>query len=344
MALAPWVVRVLPVTSPTAQMPGTFVRPQSSASMPRRVWAMPAVSRCSRSSFGARPTASSTTSTSSMVVPSARWATSVAASKRSIDVPVRTSTPRSTRAASTAAETSGYSSASRRSRSSTRATSLPMSLKAVAISSEIGPPPTSRILLGGASRSNSSSFVSSRSDGRPSIGNLTGCEPAAMITCSARTSVVVPSWSATSTTWGSRRSVNVAQPWRSVICSWWSISRVSSSRRWSRRARVQPKGSASPTAAAWSSAFDGMQPTFVQSPPTSPPSTSTTSWPKPARPMAIVRPPEPAPMTTALWVRSSAFIVLRNHVSPSTCSLPAPSLTHRARPRVRLPSHSGQMG
>ena len=44
---------------------------------------------------------------------------------------------------------------------------------------------------------------------------------------------------------------------------------------------------------------EGMQPVFVQSPPTAPDSTRTESWPSRPRPMATVSPPDPEPMTTA---------------------------------------------
>jgi hypothetical protein len=55
-----------------------------------------------------------------------------------------------------------------------------------------------------------------------------------------------------------------------------------------------------PLAPASISVLDGMQPTLVQSPPTSPASTSATSRPSPVRPTATVRPALPAP-TTMVW-------------------------------------------
>ena len=69
-------------------------------------------------------------------------------SKRSIDVAVNTSTPSSRSAASIVDDTSGSSLGISRSCSSTIATSAPRSPNAVAISSEIAPPPINTIFDG----------------------------------------------------------------------------------------------------------------------------------------------------------------------------------------------------
>ena len=223
-------------------------------------------------------------------------------SNRSIVVPRWSPTPCERSDRSTTSVIIGSSDASTRFCISTTWTSVPSAANAVAISIAIAPPPMISSFDGGDSSSNNSSFVTTRSAASPSTSIVSGFDPPAITTCSARTMCVV-SPSSTLTTCGSRDAVSDAHP-RTRWMRWCSAISTSSRRARSSRFGSRPREwIVDASRAACNNAFEGMHPTLVQSPPIWAPSISTTSWPKPASPMARVRPPDPAPMTAALYVR-----------------------------------------
>ncbi len=81
---------------------------------------------------------------------------------------------------------------------STTVTWLPSARYTVAISRPMMPPPTTSRVLGTSASSSASVESMTRGSSHGNIGSFTACEPAAMMHCSKRTSVRLPSVPATS--------------------------------------------------------------------------------------------------------------------------------------------------
>ena len=208
---AAWVNCRPSVTSPTAQMPRTFVAIVSSVSTnPPSPRVTPTSSSPKPPLAGSRPIATRTRAASTGTpAERCRRARPPTASALSTRAPSRRCTPSASRARATMAEASGSSRGRTRSSASITVTWVPRRATAWAISTPSGPPPSTVIDTGRSSRLNRVSVVRMPIASSPSIGGTAGVVPVATMTRRARR--VAPS---TSTTPG---ALKIARPWRTAI-------------------------------------------------------------------------------------------------------------------------------
>jgi hypothetical protein len=166
---------------------------------------------------------------------------------------------------------------------STTVTSLPSARYTVAISRPMMPPPTTSSFFGTSCSSSASVESMMRGSSHGKFGSFTACEPAAMMHCSKRSNCVLPSSPAISSSLGEtnlptpctvRTLRCLAMPARPLV-NWPTTLFCLKSRSLSRSSFGLPKSmpmsaeceASSISAAACSNAFDGMQPTLRQTPP-----------------------------------------------------------------------------
>ena len=223
------------MTSPTAQIDLTLVRPVGVTLMPRSSTATPSRSRPRPCTRGRRPAATKISSTSSWRSPSGvRTRTRRCSPARVTSVSserFQTVTPSCAIRRSSTSATSGSSRARRWSEWLTMVTREPRRWKAWPSSHPMGPPPTTSSALGKVSRSKIVSLVRHPASARPGTAGTCGSDPVA--TTMWRAHSISPVASA-STSWGERSRAELAMT-RTPIAVKRSAESWGASRAWAAR-------------------------------------------------------------------------------------------------------------